>query len=81
MNCISHYSWKSQSLEITHGNRLSLSLPVLTTPAHTLTSPHGVVPRLTQGHESYISGVHRYRARFYEIREADWVGYHLGSRS
>jgi hypothetical protein len=50
------------------------------TPAHTLTSPHGVVPRLAQGHESYISGVHRYRARFYEIREADWVGYRLGSR-
>jgi hypothetical protein len=29
MNCVSHYSWKSQSLEITHGNRLSLFLPVL----------------------------------------------------
>ena len=24
MNCISHYSWKSQSLEITHGNHLSI---------------------------------------------------------
>ena len=30
MNCISHYSWKSQSLKITYGNRLSFLLPVLT---------------------------------------------------
>jgi hypothetical protein len=30
MNLVSHYSWKYQSLEITHGNRLSLFLPVLT---------------------------------------------------
>ena len=30
INCISHYSWKSQSLEMTHGNHLSLFLPVLT---------------------------------------------------
>jgi hypothetical protein len=29
MNCVSHYSWKSQSLVITHGNRLSLFLPAL----------------------------------------------------
>ena len=29
INCISHYSWKSQSFEITHGNRLSLFLPLL----------------------------------------------------
>jgi hypothetical protein len=25
MNCVSRYSWKSQNLEITHGNRLSLT--------------------------------------------------------
>ena len=30
INCTSHYSWKSQSLEMTHGNRLSLFVPVLT---------------------------------------------------
>ena len=28
INCISHYRWKSQSLEIIHGNRISLSLPL-----------------------------------------------------
>ena len=26
MNCVSQYNWKSQSLEMTHGNRLSLFL-------------------------------------------------------
>jgi hypothetical protein len=30
IKCVSHYSWKYQSLEITHGNRLSRFLPVLT---------------------------------------------------
>ena len=30
MNCVSHFSWKSQILEMTHGNRLSLFLPLLT---------------------------------------------------
>ena len=30
MNCASHCSWKSQSFEMTHGNRLSRFLPVLT---------------------------------------------------
>ena len=29
MNCVSHYSWKSQCFEMTHGNSLSLFLPVL----------------------------------------------------
>ena len=29
VNCVSHYIWNSQSLEMTHGNRLSLFLPVL----------------------------------------------------
>ena len=29
MNCVSHYSWKSQSLEMTHDNRLSLYISAL----------------------------------------------------
>ena len=30
MNCVSHYSWESQSLEMRHGNHLSIFLLVLT---------------------------------------------------
>ena len=59
-----HYSWKSQSLEMTRGNRLSLFLPVLTFyeiyyPTHLPTS-HSNLSQQKRNLKHYERGVSRH---------------------